>query len=467
MTDSIGFRSAVALRADIAARRISPVEIIEHILDRIRRLDGRIGSYYTINGNAREAAGEAERAVLRGDPLGPLHGVPFSVKDLIVTAGLRTTRGSALFADFVPSFNAPTVERALAAGAILIGKTATSEFGWKPDTDCPLFGTARNPWDLARSPGGSSGGASAAVAAGLGPLALATDAGGSTRLPAAYCGVFGMKPSFGRVPIYPTPIADSLVHVGLMTRTVADSALLLSVLAGPDERDRNSLPDTADMSSLAAAPDLKDLRVAWCPKFGGFQIDPEAAKICADAVRHYQRAGFQIDEIAIELPDTAVAFDTLFKGLFGAQVVDALPKWRTKMDPSFVDVVEAGARLTAYDLAKTNPVRAALWDSLRKVFERYHFLLLPVTGALPHRVQHDGEETPALQVPATERLGFLYPFNLTGQPAASIPCGWTDSGLPVGIQLVGRRFQDRGVLQLAAQCEQFLPWAHRTPAWVN
>lgn len=462
MAGSLAFRSAVELRADIAARRVSPVEIVDHVLDRIARLDGRIGSYYTIDGTARAAAQAAERAVRDGEPLGPLHGIPISVKDLIMTAGLRTTRGSAMFEDFVPAFSAPAVERALAAGAILIGKTATSELGWKPDTECPLFGMARNPWDLARSPGGSSGGASAAVAAGFGPLALATDAGGSTRQPAAYCGVFGMKPSFGRVPIYPAPIADSLVHVGLMARTVADCALLLSVIAGPDERDRNSLPAAAELAPDAPPLPLPEFRLAWCPNFGGLPADPEMLRICEAAVRGYERAGIPVDEIAIDLPDTAAAFDVLFKGLFGAQVIDALPRWRDRMDPDFVAFIEAGAKLSAYELAKTNPVRAALWEALRKVFERHPFLLLPVAGALPHRLDGDGA---GARAPVTERLGFVYPFNLTGQPAASIPCGWTEAGLPVGIQLVGRRFQDRAVLQVAARCEAILPWADRMPAW--
>jgi aspartyl-tRNA(Asn)/glutamyl-tRNA(Gln) amidotransferase subunit A len=219
------------LRADFVAGRASPVEVIERVLSRIEAINGKLGAYYTINKDARKAAVYAERALRERKPLGPLHGIPISVKDLIATAGIKTTRGSAIFADWVPDSNAPVVERVLAAGAILIGKTSTSEFGWKAVTDCPLFGETRNPWNLALTPGGSSGGSAVAVAAGLGPLAIATDAAGSTRVPAAFCGVFGMKPSFGRIPVYPAPAADTLVHLGLMTRTVRDCAVLLSVVA--------------------------------------------------------------------------------------------------------------------------------------------------------------------------------------------------------------------------------------------
>jgi len=418
---------------------------MEDVLGRIEALDGRIGSYWTLNPNARKAAAEAERALREGKPLGPLHGVPISVKDLIPTAGIRTTRGSAMFADWVPDFNAPVVERALAAGAILIGKTATSEFGHKPLTDCPLFGETRNPWDLALTPGGSSGGAAAAVAAGLGPLAIATDAAGSARLPAAFCGVFGMKPSFGRIPIYPAPAADTLVTVGLITRTVADCALLLSVVAGPDDRDRNSLP----REQVDSFPE--NLKAAWCPTFQ--KAEPAVLDQCAAAVKQYQGAGLQVDEITVELPGIADAFQTLFHGTFGAQLVDALPKWRERMDPGLVEMVEAGRKLSAYELTRANLARAAYCDALRRIFDRYELLLLPVS------------EKPALRLGSgMPGLEFLYPFNLSGQPAASIPCGWID-GVPVGLQVVARRFQDARLLQAAAAFEKIRPWADRTPGF--
>ncbi len=463
MPTSLNFKSAVELRAAIVAGHLSPVDVVDSVLERIKKIDGNLGSYFTVNPSARQSAQDAERSVRQGEPLGPLHGIPFSVKDLIVTEGLRTTRGSAIFSEFVPDFSAPAVERAQAAGAILIGKTATAEFGWKAVTDCLLFGETRNPWDTTRTPGGSSGGAAAAVAAGLGPLALATDAGGSTRLPAAFCGVFGMKPSFGRIPVYPAPVADTLVHAGLMTRAVADCALLLSVVSGPDERDRNSLPDTGDARFEEAVPTLQGVCVGWCPNFGGLPVDPEVLRVCEAAVRQYQQAGLEVDEIEVDLPDSVDAFETLFVGNFGAQLVDALPKWHDQMDPGLVRFVESGRKLTAYDLAKANLARAALWDAMRKLFGRFEFLLLPVASTPPPLLKTAAPGDTGASESITARLGFLYPFNLTGQPAASIPCGWTGTGLPVGLQIVGRRFQDTALLRLAAACEQIHPWADRTP----
>jgi aspartyl-tRNA(Asn)/glutamyl-tRNA(Gln) amidotransferase subunit A len=464
MAGELEFRSACDLRADIAARRISPVDVMERVLDHIGKVDGKLRSYYAVSEGARRAAQDAETAVRNGDALGPLHGIPFSVKDLIVTAGLRTTRGSAIFENFVPDFSAPAVERAQKAGAILLGKTSTSEFGWKAVTDNPLFGATRNPWNLELTPGGSSGGAAAAVAAGLGPLALATDAAGSTRVPAAFCGVFGMKPSFGRIPVFPAPSADSLVHSGVITRTVRDAALFLSVITGPDERDRNTLPDPGDATFWEAVPALADVRVAWCPGFAGLPVDPLVLEQCTAAVEQYQQAGLRVDEVKLDLPDTTAAFNTLFQGLFGAQLVDALPKWRERMDPGLVAMVEAGGRLSAYDLTKAAMARSAYWEALRRPFATYDFLLTPVVGTLPFALGRDAPGSIA-GTPADFPywLGFLYPFNLSGQPAASIPCGWTSSGLPVGLQIVGRRFRDDAVLRAAAAFEQIRPWAHHIP----
>jgi aspartyl-tRNA(Asn)/glutamyl-tRNA(Gln) amidotransferase subunit A len=462
----LDFKSAVQLRADIAARRVSPVEVVDRLLERIQAIDGDLNAYWLLNPGARKAAEDAEKALQRNERVGPLHGIPFSVKDLIATAGLRTTRGSAIFENWVPEHSAPAVERAEAAGGIVLGKTSTSEFGWKAVSDSPLFGDTRNPWNPALTPGGSSGGAAAAVAAGLGPLALATDAAGSARVPAAFCGVFGMKPSFGRIPVYPAPAADSLVHVGLITRTVRDCALLLSVVSGSDERDRNTLPLPRfdDEVSWDTDRNLRGLRAAWCPGFADLPVDPAVREACAAAVRQYQAAGLAVEEVKLDLPESARAFETLFQGMFGAQLVDALPKWRARMDPRLVEMVETGGKLSAYDLTKANMVRSALWEALRKPFEHYDILLLPVTGTAAFASGAQGPGSVAgVAAPFPQWLGYLYPFNLTGQPAASLPCGWTREGLPVGLQIVGRRFQDAQVLQAAAAFEAVVPWAQRTP----
>ena len=239
-----------------------------------------------------------------------------------------------------------------------------------------------------------------------------------------------------------------------ITRTVRDSALLLSVVAGPDERDRNSLPASDVDFSPIDAMDFQGLRAAWCPAFNKVPVERAVLEQCAAAVRQYQKAGLQVDEIAIDLPDFADTLRTLFYGTFGAQLVDALPKWRSRMDPGLVGMVEEGRKLSAYDLTKANMARAAFCDALRKTFDRYELLLLPVAATPAPRL---GSGVPGLE--------FLYPFNLSGQPAASIPCGWTDDGLPIGLQMVGRRFRDARLLQAAAAFEQIRPWADRTPAF--
>jgi len=457
MTPALEYRSATELRADYAAGRVSPVEVMARVLQRIEDANPRINAFWLVNQSAMEEAQAAERAIRDKQPLGALHGVPISIKDLIATAGMRTTRGSAMFADWVPGFSAPVVERAVAAGAIVIGKTSTAEFGWKGVTDAPLFGATGNPWNVDFTPGGSSGGSAAAVAAGMGPLAVATDAAGSTRLPAAFCNVFGFKPSFGRIPVAPAPAADSLVHIGVLSRTVADCSLFLSVVAGPDERDRNSLP-------TALADDEEERIVAaWCPDFGKLPIEAELLSIYSKALDLYAKAGLKIEEVKVDLPDIAPAFRTMYHGLFGAQLADTLPKWRDQLDPGLVAMVEEGRKLSAYDLTKAGMARSAYYDALRKVFERFDVLLLPVAGTAGFRL---GSNVPMINGKAAgypDWLGYLYPFNLSGHPAASVPCGWTASGLPVGLQIAGRRFADAAVLRVAAFMERAMPWNTRRP----
>ncbi|HEX7548082.1 MAG TPA: amidase family protein, partial [Candidatus Methylomirabilis sp.] len=244
-SDALAYLSAIDLADLIRRKQVSPVEVVEALLGRIELVNPRLNAYCTVTADAaRTAARAAEAAVLRGDPPGPLCGVPFSVKDLVITRGVRTAFGSRIYEHHIPDEDAPVVERLCAAGAIMVGKTTTPEFGWKGATDSPLTGISRNPWDLTKTPGGSSGGAAAAVAAGLAPLAVGTDGGGSIRIPASFCGVFGLKPTCGLVPVYPTPNTGTLSHVGPMTRTVRDAALMLQVLAGPDDRDPLSFPAT-------------------------------------------------------------------------------------------------------------------------------------------------------------------------------------------------------------------------------
>jgi aspartyl-tRNA(Asn)/glutamyl-tRNA(Gln) amidotransferase subunit A len=459
------YMPATDLAAAIRAKRVSPVEVTEAVLARIERVNPRLNAYCTVTAEAARAAAKvAEAAVMRGEPLGPLHGVPVSIKDLTFTKGLRTTRGSKLYEHFLPEEDAPLVERLRAAGAISLGKTNTPEFGWKGVTDNLVFGPSRNPWNPAMTPGGSSGGGSAAVAAGLGPLAQGSDGGGSIRIPCSFCGIFGLKPSFGRVPQYPASAVASLSHAGPMTRTVRDAALMLNVMAGPDERDGLSLPaDRQDfLSGLEAG--IRGLRVAWSPTLGYAHVHPEVARLCEAAARKFGELGAHVELVESVFEDPEGAWAVLFYAGIGAALGEYLPSRRGDIDPGLVPIIEEGMRITGYQVIHAQLRRAAHWDVVRRFFERFELLLTPTLAVPPFPVGLN--EPPEHAGQHGSRLGwvaFTYPFNLTGQPAASVPCGFTSDGLPVGLQIVGRRFADATVLRAAAAFEAIAPWADRRP----
>jgi aspartyl-tRNA(Asn)/glutamyl-tRNA(Gln) amidotransferase subunit A len=316
MTD-LCWTSATELAALIRRKKVSPVEVVDAVLTRIDKLNPRLNAYVLVLGDAaRRRAKAAERALgRRSARLGPLHGVPYSVKDLVITNGVRTTFGTPLNRDSVPTEDAPIVARRAAAGGIMLGKTNTPAFGWIGATHNLLFGTTRNPWDLEKTPGGSSGGASAAVAAGLGPLAVGTDGGGSIRIPASCTGIFGHKPSYGRIPIYPVSGAWSLSHVGPMTRTVADAALMMNVCAGPDERDPYSLPaERVDYVKALKAP-VKGLRVAYSEDLGFAEaVDDEVRAACARAARAFRELGCRVETVDPAWPSPRDAWEQIFCG---------------------------------------------------------------------------------------------------------------------------------------------------------
>ncbi len=470
------FASATELSALIRSRALSPVEVTEAVLARITRLNPTLNAYCTVTAEAALAEARlAEAAVSRGDALGPLHGVPISIKDLTATRGVRTTRGSRLYADSLPDEDAPVVERVRAAGAIVLGKTNTPEFGWKGDTGNPLFGVTRNPWDSAHeaSAGGSSGGAGAAVAAGLGPLALGTDGAGSIRIPASFCGVVGLKAQLWRVPTYPPSSVETLAHTGPMTRTVRDAALLLGVIAGPDERDRLSLPATGDDWLAACDVGIREpgrsvrrLRVAWSPDLGYAAVEPEIARIAAAAAARFATdLGCTVEEAHPGFPDPRRAELILFYTGVLANVADLPTERRALIDPDLARALEEETTgLTALDYVRANAVRQGVWDAVRRFFGIYDLLLTPSVAVSPFRAGEEGPRGDAGG--AGGRFGwtpFTYPFNLSGNPALSIPAGFTAAGLPVGLQLVGRRFDEATVLRAGSAFEAVQPWAHVRP----
>jgi aspartyl-tRNA(Asn)/glutamyl-tRNA(Gln) amidotransferase subunit A len=462
-TDDLAFMPATNLAVAIRSKKLSPVEVVEAVLSRIEVLNPRLNAYCTVTAEtARAEARASEAAVMRGDPLGPLHGVPISVKDLVITRGVRTTFGSRIYEANMPEEDAPLVERLKAAGAILLGKTTTPEFGWKGATDSPLFGISRNPWNLDRTPGGSSGGAGAAVAAGLAPLAVGTDGGGSIRIPGSFCGVFGLKPTYGLVPVYPASATGTLSHAGPMTRTVRDAALMLQVMAGPDDRDPLSFPLTRQDTAAGLEGGLRGLRVAWSPTLGYAVVDSEVRILTEAAAKRFGDLGCHLAQLDRVFDDPDPIWSPLFYGGIAGRLHDSMEEWRDRMDPGLVQVVEEGSRISAIQLGKAALARAAFTEQVRRFFSHYDLLLTPTLAVPPFAA--------GLERPPDDRAGsrlawvaFTYPFNLTGQPAATVPCGFTKDGLPIGLQIVGRRLMDATVLKAAAAFEAAAPWADRRP----
>jgi len=458
---------ATELAALIRKKKVSPVEVLDAVLDRIERLNPKLNAFVTLTDEqARRAAKAAERALSKkGARLGPLHGVPFSVKDLVITKGVRTTFGTPLYRDNVPNEDAPMVERLKAAGAIMLGKTNTPTFGWIGATHNLLFGPTRNPWNLGRTPGGSSGGASAAAAAGLGPLHVGTDGGGSIRIPASFAGIYGLKASFGRIPAYPPSGAWSLSHIGPMTRTVADAALMLQVAAGPDERDQTSLPAAPVDYVKALAGGVKGLRVAWSADLGFADVvDPEVRDLCAKGASAFREVGCRVEAVDPGWPSPLDCWSQLFGGGIATRLAPYLDR-KSEIDPGLYRIIETTLKNPPTKYVQAWFDRLAWWEHPRRLFEKYDLLLTPTIACPPFAIGLDNPtEIAGKSVPPYAWIPFTFPFNMTGQPAASVPCGFTKDGLPVGLQIVGRRFDDATVLRASAAFERVRPWArHRPP----
>jgi aspartyl-tRNA(Asn)/glutamyl-tRNA(Gln) amidotransferase subunit A len=450
--------TATELLALYAARTASPVEVVDAVLDRIERVGPLINAFCLVAGDeALAAAKESERRWRDGAPVGPLDGVPASIKDLILTAGWPTRRGSRTVDPAQPwDVDAPATARLREAGAILIGKTTTPEFGCKGETNSALTGITRNPWDPSKTSGGSSGGTAAAVAAGLAPLGIGTDGAGSVRIPAAFCGNVGLKPSVGRVPAYPLSPFGTVSHLGPHTMSVTDAALMLNVLQRPDARDWTSLPPT-DVDHLAGLEDgIAGLRVAWSPTLGYADVHPEVAAAVATAAQELAGAGAIVEAVD-------PGFDDPLEITTGLWFTGAWTLWNTLTpdqqavtDPDFAAEAELGAQLSNLDVQRLALRRGELGSRMRQFMRRFDVLLTPTVAVPAFDVR------PAGSVPLTPEamLGwtpFSYPFNLTQQPAITVPCGLTSDGLPIGLQLVGPMFDDAVVLRAARAYEQLHP----------
>ena len=456
---------AKEMAAAIRKKTLSPVEITEAILQRIEAFNPSLNAYWTVTADhAMDAARRAEDAVAKGDALGLLHGVPVSFKDSMMTKGVLTTLGSRTSAENVPDQDAPLVERMTAAGAIMLGKTTMPEFAWKAMTDSPLQGVTRNPWNLDHTPGGSTGGGSAQVAAGMGPIAMGTDGGGSIRIPASFAGIYGIKPTFGRVPYFPSPAFDALSHVGPLTRTVADAALALAAAAGPHPADRQSLEAPPADYEGELGKGIKGLKVAWNPDLGYARVDPEVIDVTTEAARAFEDLGCHVEEVDPGFGDVIEYYRTMIRVGAATSLADLLPKWEKDMDPGLVNLARAGMGIRAVDFAKAQVERHRFYDRVRRFFDTYDLLLTPTVAVPPFKAgapspepEHGhGEEW-------IEWAPFSFPFNLTHVPAASVPAGFTGTGLPIGLQIVGPRFAELAVLQASAAFEEARPWADTRP----
>jgi aspartyl-tRNA(Asn)/glutamyl-tRNA(Gln) amidotransferase subunit A len=467
--EDLCFMPATTLAEAIRAKKVSPVEVINAVYARLHEINPKINAFCTITEeHARVAAKDAEAAVMRGERLGPLHGVPISIKDLFLTRGVRTMFGSRIRESYVPEEDAPAVAKLLAAGAISLGKTATPEFGFKGVTDSPVTGITRNPWDPSKTPGGSSGGAGAAVATGLGPLAVGSDGAGSIRIPSSFCGIFGLKPSFGRVAVYPPAPVPILVHAGPMTRTVRDAALMLTTMAGPDERDLLSLPSDPTNFLSACEGGIRGLRVAWSPTLGYAKVDPQVTRVTEAAAKVFETSlGCTVEAADPGFESPWPLLSVLWVMSYALRLRPLLQEWENQMDPDLVTLIKRVERFNATDYGEAVAKRAALWDTVRKFFTKFDLLLTPTLPVPPFAVSKIGpEQIPASAeelLPFSDWIPFTYPWDITGQPAASIPSGFTREGLPVGLQIIGRRFADATVLRAAAAFEGVRPWAEKRP----
>ena len=461
---SFAYMTALELKRLLAAGSISPVELVEDTLGRQEALEPQINAFVTATpAEALAAARDQERAYGTGEA-GAIAGLPLSVKDLVAMAGVPWTFGSRPFADNVPDFDAPAVERIREAGGCIVGKSATSEFGCKAVCDSPLSGITRNPWNPAKTPGGSSGGAGASVAAGLTPFALGTDGGGSVRIPSALCGLFGIKAQFGRVPVFPVSAAPTLSHVGALARTVRDAALLLGVMAGHDRRDAFGVAEPVPDFLAACDAGAGGLRIAWSPTFGYAAPEPEVAALCEAAALRFEALG-----CTVELVDDALGTDPLdmwmaeFYGGIGTRLKDLMADKPEELDPAVVATLSAGLDRSMVEYFDQLFARYAFRERMRLFFERYDLLLSPT---LPCAAFDVGRDTPpghdARNI--VSWVYYTYPFNLTGQPAASIPAGFSAAGLPVGLQLVAGINREVDILRAAAALEEAAPWAERRPA---
>ncbi len=461
MSREMCFASVEDLLSHYASGTWSPVDVTEAMLNQIEENDGKLNAFVFVDqdGARAQAKASAERW-RRGTPIGRLDGVPAAVKDNMLMAGFRTGFGCKGLENAAPDIaDAPCTARLREAGCVMIGKTTTPEFGWKGVTDSPLTGITRNPWNTERTPGGSSGGSAAAIAAGMVTLATASDGGGSIRIPAGFSGLAGLKPTFGVVPAWPPSPFGALSHVGGLGRTVADCAHMMTVIAGEDRRDPAATPATGTIFQDHLEKDIAGLKVAYSPTLGGNTVAGDVARSVRAAVQWFVDNGAELIDFDMETPDVRAAFRILWSTAAAYRLSSLTPEQREMVDPGLLEIAEIGARTPISDYYGAIATRDALRAEMCALHGDVDLLLTPTLplGAFEagYNEPKDWEQNPDWE----EWTPFTYPFNMTQQPAMSVPCGLTDEGLPIGLQIIGWRGADTLVMGAAKAYEQSRPWS--------
>jgi amidase len=462
------FAEAHVLARMLRAGEISAYDVMASCLAQIERVNPHVNAIVTMRDPSTllDAARAADREIEQGRTVGPLHGLPVAIKDLLATRGIRTTYGSLAFRDFVPATDDLSVERILRAGAIVVGKTNTPELGAGSQTFNRVFGATANPYDPARTCGGSSGGSAVALACGMVPLADGTDLGGSLRNPASFCNVVGFRPSPGRVARVSRLPWDTLSVQGPMGRSVADAALLLSVMAGPDRRDPIALDEPAARFSESLDADFNGTPIAFSGTLGRYPVQSAVAAVCRDALAVFERLGCDVVEQDPDMGGVDEIFRTLRAALFAAQHRELLRTHRAALKDTVVWNIERGLELTATDVAAAEEARGELYRRISDFLERYRFLILPVSQVAPFPIEEEWvREIDGVELETyIDWMGTCYAVSVTGLPAISVPCGFTAAGLPIGLQIVGRRHADAEVLALAYAFEQATLYGRRRPS---
>ena len=468
MDADLRFASATELRKLIDAKEVSVVELTELFYQRIEELNPRLNAYLALcPDQALAAARAAQDVVQRGEPLGPLHGIPVSIKDLEMTRDIPTTVGSVVFRDRTPDIDSAVVERVREAGAIVLGKTNTPEFGISGTTENRLGDACRNPWNTERTSGGSSGGAAVALASGLCTLATGSDGGGSIRIPASFSGVFGIKPSQGRVPRYGgygRPSANHFSQSGPMSRTVRDSALLLQVLSGPDPRDPTSMRETPPDFMADLDGGVNGWRIAWSADLGYAAVDPEVVRVTATAARVFEELGAVMEEPQLTVEDPFPAFWDLFATTAYTSYGHLLDDHQDDFTDYARYSLKHGSRVTGADYSRALLRMDQLRQQMETFFERYYLLLTPTMAVPAFPIGQRPSVIGGKEVnPYWGYLPFTFPINMTGQVASNVPCGFSADGLPIGLHIIGPRGAEARVLRASAAFEQARPWDQKRP----